>query len=76
MVKIRKKDGTLEEFNPEKLERSLLEARTNSPAILEIVESLPPTDGTETAEISRRVIKQLRRLDPAAAARYEPARNA
>ncbi len=73
MVKVRKSDGTLQEFDREKLERSLLKARANSAAILEIIESLTRTisDGMETTEIRRRVWQELSRLDPEAATRYE-----
>jgi transcriptional regulator NrdR family protein len=73
MVLVRKRDGTAQEFDRDKLELSMLKARANLTSITEALESVTTriTEGIETKGIRQLVITELQRLDPKAAERYE-----
>ncbi len=73
MTSVRKRDGSVEEFNRDKLEVSLLNAAVTAPDVVAIAEKVQASASREinTREIRRQVIAELRRVDTAAAKRYE-----
>ena len=72
MVDVRKRDGSLEGFDANKLEISLLNARATGVDTAEVSEfiSSRAREGIPTSEIKTLVTNELKRLDKDAARRY------
>lgn len=60
-MRIRKKSGELEEFDPGKLERSLLNAGASTDLAKRISERIRPSEGLSTDDLRRRVAEELLR---------------
>jgi len=73
MVSVKKRAGTLQEFDRAKVRASLVKAGAKEEHAAKVAESIAPRvrEGMETAEIKRQVATELRGLDQAAAQRYE-----
>lgn len=72
MADIVKIDGTIERWDPEKMQRSLRRAGATDAAALRITQTIQATvgQGEESSQIFRRAFLMLRREGHAAAARY------
>ncbi len=73
MIHVRKRSGSLEEFDANKLEISILNARATGVDTAEVSEfiSSRAREGIPTSEIKTLVTNELRRLDKEAARRYQ-----
>lgn len=73
MVSVKKRAGTMQEFDRSKLRVSLVKAGAKEEHAVKVAESIATRarEGMETAEIKRQVATELRGLDQAAAQRYE-----
>ena len=73
MVKVEKRSGELEEFNASKLEASLTAAGASEQQAERIAATVASSlkEGTETAQLMMRAASELKRIDPAAAERYQ-----
>jgi len=71
---IRKNGGTVEQFDPSKLERSVRAAGADDLIVQEVVGSVGPTDVRTTRELRHEVSKRLRGRDEEVARRYETSR--
>jgi len=60
-MKIRKKSGELEEFDPGKLERSMLNAGASADLAKRVSERIRPSEGLSTDDLRRRVAEELLR---------------
>jgi 2-phosphoglycerate kinase len=78
LVKVEKRSGEMEEFDMAKLEASLTSAGARPEEATRIAQAIAKTvtEGTETAELMMRAATELRRIDPAAAKRYEAFKSA
>lgn len=78
LVKVEKRSGELEEFEVSKLEASLTKAGVSEEQATKIAETVAKsvTEGTDTAQLLMRATTELRRIDPAAAKRYEAFKSA
>ena len=65
-IRVVKMDGSLEDFDPSKIERSCVAAGATPEAAREIAEEVASrvTDGTTTREIRSMVLEELERRDP------------
>lgn len=72
---VKKRDGSTEEFDSEKLRDSMLNAGATVDNAKKVADTVADRvgDGTRTEEIKRLAGTELRRLDPTAAQRYEKA---
>lgn len=75
MTAINKRKGTPEEFNRQKLEKSITTAGVPENVAREIASAIDPNTTRTTDDIRRRVAEELRKRDPAVADRYELTRN-
>ena len=71
MPKLKKLKGHEEEFDRNKLEKSLKKAGAKEETIRKVAEAIKHREGMTTAEMRNHVIKELKRHDPEAARRYE-----
>lgn len=73
MVRIEKRSGGLEEFDEAKLEASLMKAGASKEHATRIARAIASDvrDGMESGELLMRAASELKRVDPAAAKRYE-----
>jgi transcriptional regulator NrdR family protein len=73
MVSVKKRAGTLQEFDKAKVRASLVKAGAREEHAAKVAESIAPRvrEGMQTAEIKRQAATELRGLDQAAAQRYE-----
>lgn len=69
---VKKRDGSTEEFDSEKLRDSLLNAGATIDNATKVANAVGDRvrDGTRTEEIKRIAKAELKRLDPTAAQRY------
>lgn len=71
MVKVKKKGGELVDFEPAKLEGSIVKAGIAEELAKEIAGSIRVEEGMETANIRTQVANALQAKEPEAAKRYE-----
>ena len=71
MVKVVKKDGSKEDFKPDKLKRSLTRTGCSEKNAQKIVDSIKAKEGMKTSEIRKQALEQLRKLEPKAGKKYE-----
>lgn len=71
MPKLKKRKGHEEEFDRNKLEKSLKKAGAKDETIRKVAEAIKTREGMTTAEMRTNVINELKRHDPEAAKRYE-----
>jgi len=78
IFKVEKRSGELEEFNASKLEASLTRAGVSEEQATKIAETVAKsvTEGTDTAQLMMKAATELRRIDPAAAKKYEAFKSA
>jgi hypothetical protein len=71
-VMVKKLDGSIEAFDISKLQNSLRNARASSPVVDEVTEHMMSKikDGMSTTEIYRMAFREMRRVQPGAALRY------
>ena len=70
MPNIRKKNNRTEEFDREKLEKSVLNAGLDQKAAREVASSITAREGMTSEEIREAAFKKLKELDEEAANRY------
>ena len=71
MPKLKKRKGHEEEFDRNKLEKSLKKAGAKEETIRKVAEAIKPREGMTTAEMRNHVIKELERHYPDTAKRYQ-----
>ncbi len=71
MVFIRKRDGELEEFDRDKIYRSICYAGGDEKTAREISDRINVVEGIDTDQIRNFVIEELRKIDPVAASCYQ-----
>jgi len=78
LVKVEKRSGGLEVFDVSKLEASLTKAGASEQDATRIAETVARglTEGTDTAQLMMRAASELKRIDPAAAKKYESFKSA
>jgi hypothetical protein len=73
LVRIEKRSGELEEFDPSKLESSLTAAGASSQDASRVTQTVASslTEGTDTAQLMMRAATELRKTNSSAANKYE-----
>jgi hypothetical protein len=69
-VKIKKRSGELEDFDRNKLQRSVLNAGASEEVARRISERVQPTEGLSTDDLRRRVAEELLRESPTLSGAY------
>jgi len=71
MPKVKKKDGSKEEFQRSKLEKSLQNAGASTTEASEVASQVEPREGMSTQEIKSQAHSQLKIKNPKAAQSYQ-----
>lgn len=71
MAKVKKRDGSEEDFQRSKLEKSLQNAGASATEASEVASQVEPREGMSTQEIKSQSYSQLKAKNPKAAQNYQ-----